>query len=517
MKGIGARLRDRAVAALQERLLGAAPVSALPAAPVAGRLGPPAFLAPNVAPDLAEGDRESHRLTAFAHWSARHALGETGAAERAVEVLAAWLRADRPGAGAAWDHPTDLTVRLVHLAAGFAWLGNAAPAELVASAAGSAGWHVRHLICRLPLDTDSGHQRVAHHVGLLVAGLTFPALPEARQAWSEASSRLGAGVDALTFADGSDRSGAPAFLAQSLWLVAIAHAVARTNGVSLPARAMSSWSRGVAFLDRLANENGTIPALGEAPFGEILPLPGVPLPGSLRTLSNRWGLDACDPAPLDARACWFLRREPEAGPRAPGARHWLAWSFPQDGLAVAVMTVRNEPLRVVVAAGSQSGGRLAHDAPLQVLVDVGARRLLADPGSGQPLREHHDGLRVRGAAPSRVQLRVARVDGKKARMEGSASLGGGAVWCRDVLLNQQRVRVTDRLEGRGGTVDLRWTIGPDWSIEGEGGKYVLRGGPHTVAVDLPAALTWCLEGGSALVGTGELAAGAEILSSFEVK
>lgn len=524
MKGLGARLRDRAGRlaprlheALQERLLGAAPVSVLAAAPVAGRLGPSAFLAPSMAPGLAEGERESHRLGAFAHWAARHALGETGAAERAVEILAGWLRADRPGEGVAWDHPTDLTVRLVHLAAGFAWLGKAAPAELVANAAGSAGWHVRHLTCRCPLDRDSGHLRVAHDVGLLVAGLTFPALPEARQVWSGASSRLGPGVDALTFPDGSDRSGAPSFLAQSLWLVAIAHAVARANGVALPALAMSSWSRGVAFLDRLANENGTVPALGEAPFGEILSLPGVPLPGSLRALSNRWGFDSGDSATPDARSCWFLGRDPEAEPRAPGLRYWTAWSFPQDGIAVAVMTVRNEPLRVVVAAGSASGGRFAHDAPLQLLVDVGARPLLADPGSGRPRREDHDGLVVRGAVPARVQLRVARVDGKKARMEGSVSLGGGAVWCRDVLLNQQRVRVTDRLEGRGGTVDLRWTMGPDWSIEGEGGKYVLRGGPHTVAVDLPAALTWCLEGGNALVGTGELAAGAEILCSFEVK
>ena len=263
-------LRTRAVRAVQSRLFGDAPVSPLPAEPLAGRLGPSAF-SPGAVPGGGESpaaeSRHAHRHDWFAHLAARHAAGEAGAAERAIEGLESWLRHDRPGQGAAWAHPTDLTARLVHQAAGFSWLGSAAPPALIALAAGSAAWHLRHLRARLPLGTGDEHRRVAHHAGVLIGGLTFPAIPEAREAWSEAASLLGPALDELTFGDGSDRSGAPAFLAQSLWLAAIAHAVARANGVALPTRALSSWSRGVRFLDRIANENGSIPPLGEARMG----------------------------------------------------------------------------------------------------------------------------------------------------------------------------------------------------------------------------------------------------------
>ncbi len=527
------KLRARAVRMVQSRASGAAPESALPAEPLAGRLGPAAFLpggVPGGSESFGEQSRDAHRHGWFARLAARHAAGDPGAGELAVEGLQSWLRHDRPGVGVAWAHPTDLAVRLVHQAAGFAWLGAAAPAELQALAAGSAAWHLRHLRVRLPLAAGDEHRRVAHHVGALVGGLTFPAIPEAREAWSEAASLLGPAVDELTFGDGSDRSGAPAFLAQSLWLVAIAYAVARANGVALPTLALSSWSRGVRFLDRIANDNGSIPPLGEAPFGQILELPGVPLAASLRVLAVRWGLDAPEPVTGDPRSRWFVRDErPEprggvSGPKpaatgAAAARTWTSWTFAEDGLAVAVMPVRNEALRVILAANTRSGGSLAHRAPLQLLVDVGASPLLADPGPGRPAREEHDGLVVRGLAPGESRLTIARVDGKKARLEGSASLGGGARWAREVLLNQQRVRVTDRLEGTGATVALRWTIGPSWAIEGAEGRYILRSGPHTVAVELPSALSWRLEPGPnpALVGAGALAAGAELLCSFEVR
>lgn len=527
------KLRTRAVRAVQSRIFGAPPVSPLPAEPLAGRLGPSAFR-PGAVPNGGESpsgeSRDAHRHDWFAHLAARHAAGEPGAADRAIEGLESWLRHDRPGQGAAWTHPTDLTARLIHQAAGFAWLGDAAPRELQALAAGSAAWHLRHLRIRLPLGPDDQHRRVAHHTGVLVGGLTFPAVPEAREAWSEAATLLGPALDELTFGDGSDRSGAPAFLAQSLWLTAIAHAVARANGVALPTRALSAWSRGVRFLDRIANENGTIPPLGEAPFGEMLALPGVPLAASLRELAIRWGLDAPEPVTGDARSRWFLRDEPPpprgatatvaAAPTgAAAARTWASWTFAEDGLAVAVMPARGEPLRVILAANARSDGPLAHHAPLQLLVDVGSRPLLADPGPGRPAREEHNGLVVRGFDSGESRLTIARVDGKKARLEGSVALPGGARWAREVLLNQQRVRVTDRLEGVGATVALRWTLGTVWAIEGAEGRYTLRSGPYTVVVELPSALAWRLEPGPvpAFVGAGALASGAELLSSFEVR
>ncbi len=522
-------LRTRAAGGLRGVLRGAAPHATRPVEPLAGPLGPPAFHpdhteggAPILLPEhwdaagnTAADARVAHRHGWFAELARRAANGDTPAGATAIAGLEGWLRFDLPGQGAGWTHGTDAAVRMVHWAAGLSWLGANVPTALAAAAAGSAGWHVRHLDVTLPLGRAHGHRRVAHHVGILVAALTFPAIPNARGAWTEAASALAGELDALTMGDGSDKGGAPAFLAQSAWLTAIAIAVARANGAALPSGATAAWSRAVAFLDRLTGD-GRLPALGDAPFGEILPVESPSLPTSLRTLAVAWGFDAGVPGGgPDPRARWFGGAV-SAVPAAP--KGWSVWTFAGDGIAIASMPVRGESFRVILAAGAESAGPHRHEAPLQLLADVGARPLLADPGSGVFAREAHDGLVLAGFEPRRARLHVARVDGKKARLEGSATFGRGRKWARDVLLNQQRLRVTDRLEGFGAAVTLTWTLGADWQIEGSGCAWTLKAGGHTVVVALPAELAWRHDVRlSCLVGQGVLPRDGEITCSFELR
>ncbi len=514
------RLRDRAEAELHARLVGPPPAATRAADPVPGRLGPRAFRADALgpAPEPVDSVREHHRLAWFAREARSAAQGDASAAAEAVRSLEAWLRQDVPGRGPGWEHPSDLTVRIVHLAAGFSWLGEAAPTAVQAFATGSVGWHLAQLRARMPVGGADGHRRLAHLVGLFVGGLQFPAAPDARQAWSEAASALGPAMERIVNPDGSDPSGAPAFLEQSLWLMAIAMGVARANGAALPDGATAAWARGVAYLDRLAGDGGEVPRLGEAPFGAVLPTPGSPLPASLRNLAVGWGLDAAPPAPgPDARAAWF---GVAAGPpAAPAAKAWATWCFAGSGTAVAALQVRGEALRAIFATRAHDSGPLAHPAPLQLLLDLGGKPLLADPGPGRPDRAEHNGLVLAGAPAGRARLDVARVDGKKVRFEGHVQHGRSGRWHRDVLLNQQRARVTDRLEGIAGTVHLRWQLGADWAIAGADRSWTLRRGVHSVAVELPKGLEWRLEAepAPAFVGTGQLAAGEEITSSFEVR
>ncbi len=522
-------LRSRAKTALWGVLQGPVPHATRPVEPLPGPLGPLAFR-----PDRAEdgplsvppqrwdapGDtateaRTAHRHGWFAELARRAANGDAQAGAGAIAGLEGWLRFDLPGQGGGWTHPTDAAVRVVHWAAGLSWLGASAPAPLVAAAAGSAAWHIRYLEATLPLGRHDGHRRVAHHVGILVAALTFPAIPNARSAWTEAAAALASELDALTMGDGSDKGGAPAFLAQSVWLTAIAIAVARANGAALPSHATAAWARAVAFLDRLSGE-GRLPSLGEAPFGDILAVDSPSLPTSLRTLAVGWGLDGGEAgAGPDPRARWFGH---SVSTTVAAPKGWSVWSFAGDGITIASMPVRGESFRVILAVGAASGGPHAHDTPLQLLADLGQRPLLADPGSGVREREAHDGLVLVGFEPGEAHLLVARVDGKKARLEGSATLGRGRLWARDVLLNQQRLRVTDRLEGVGGAVTLTWTLGADWQIEGAACAWTLRAGGHTVSVDLPAALTWRYDARRhCIVGRGALDSGGDITCSFELR
>ncbi len=546
-----APLRARVAAAFRARLLGVTASSTAPAEPIAGPMGPAAWLPPEVTPGTAAGpevaaprvpdrwgtaDRGAHTLAWFAELARRHAAGDATAAPRAVSALGAWLRHDIPGKGPGWEHPFDAAIRLVHLAAGFAWLGPAAPEPLRAHAAGSAAWHIAELRGRLPLGRGDGHRRVAHLVGVFVGALTFPAIPGAREAWSEAASGLGPAFEALVLPDGGDAGGAPRWLERSAWLGAFALAVGRVNGVALPRSATSGWVGAARFLDRLAGDIGTLPPLGEAP-----PLPmlgeGPGLPAVLRTLAAHWRLDAPEATPPDdPRLRWFGAAHlavPTAGPTGPalgthvresGAPRaasratpwWSMWTFHEDGLAIAAASAKGEPLRVIVHAQSRSEGPFAHPAPMQLLVDLGARPLLVDPGAGTPARAAHDGLVLRGREPTNPRLDVARVDGKKARLEGGASLGGNAHWHREVRLDQLRIRVTDRLEATGGEVSLRWSHGPDWEVSGDGREWTLRSGPFTVAVELPLGLAWRHEGG-AWLGEGALPAGGELRTNFEVR
>lgn len=547
-----APLQARVAAAFRARLLGVTAVATAPAEPISGPMGPAAWLLPGGAlggeatrpgsaslrvPDRwGTADRGAHTLAWFAELAHRHAAGDAAAAPDAVSALGAWLRHDIPGKGPGWEHPSDAAIRLVHLAAGFAWLGPAAPESLRAHAAGSAAWHIAELRGRLPLGRGDGHRRVAHLVGSFVGALTFPAIPGAREAWSEAASGLGPAFESLVLPDGGDAGGAPRWLERSVWLGAHALAVGRVNGVALPRAATSAWVGAVRFLDRLAGDVGTVPPIGEAPALPMLG-EGPGLPAVLRTLAAHWGLDPLDaPPPADPRLRWFgaaSATSVAAGPTGPalgthirdsGAPRaatratpwWSMWTFHEDGLAVAAASARGEPLRVILHAQARSGGPFAHAAPLQLLADLGGRPLLVDPGPGTPARAAHDGLVLRGREPTNARLGVGRVDGKKARLEGEASLGGTSRWFREVRLDQLRIRVTDRLQGTGGEVSLRWSHGPDWAVTGEGREWTLRAGAFTVAVELPLGLAWRHEGG-AWLGEGTLPAGAELRTMIEVR
>jgi hypothetical protein len=126
------------------------------------------------------------------------------------------------------------------------------------------------------------------------------------------------------------------------------------------------------------------------------------------------------------------------------------------------MRIKNRPSRVVAEMGTPDvRSPASHVAPLHVLWDVGETAVLADAGPSEGAGSltdwlaspaaHNvlllDGHTLADAVPA--VLGVARVDGKKARIEGHHTgwhrYRVPLTHERDVLLNQARLVITDRL------------------------------------------------------------------------
>ncbi len=523
------RLRGRARSWIERRLGREVPAAAQPAEPSDPRLGALAFsgqppLAP-VAPSAGGipaawagvEDRATHRHAWFASMARRGPHGDAEAAVEAQRALLAWLRQDVPGVGAAWVHPSDIAERLVHWHEGLSALGPGAPAELRAAMAGSAAWHLDHLDRRMPTAAGDGHRAVAHHAGAVVGGLTFPGLPGARAAWTEGASGLGLVWPNLVLADGADRAGSPSFLLRSAWLTAVAHAVARANGAALPGAALGHWAQAVWFLSRLDAGLGRLPALGAVP--DAHENDGYPLSWSLWNLARGWGLGsgegigAGDDPRAIALGLWPVADDPAARAErthAPRGSHtetkasWALSSFASDGYAVAHTRVRGVPTRLVVHAATHSRGPLATSIPLAVHLDLGDGAVIWGD----------TGVEVPGARRGPATLDLARVDGKKARVEGRCALGRLS-WSRTILLNQQRLFVTDQLDGPA-EVRVSFAIPGEWHREGQGNEFTLQRGTHSALVQLSPVLAWH-RNGAVFVGSGRVRAAEAFGFTLELR
>ena len=560
-----------------------APVSLRAAAPLASKLGilalrrgvagptaepPPSdwSLNPETGATLPTGanvqvgpwDHAAARKALRHGWFAAHAW-QVGASRddaghtEVIDALQSWLRQDLPGQGLGWAHPTDLAVRMLHWHAALSWVGPI-PDALREAMAGSAFWHIQHLIARMPRGERDVLRRVVHHAGLVIAGLTFPDLPNARQAWSVGLAGLKHDLPNLFFDDGSPRDAAPLVLADALWQVAVARAVAIANGIGFPSDADVALARGARFLERLGGGIPDLPGVGEAPVAAVLTNDesvGAALWDACLTWNIETGEAAAVPSP--ARLAWLGLSLPTARPEAPKA--WSRRVWREGGIAVAEHRIKNRPSRASAWFGTV-GRRspLSHPVPLHLLWDVGDLSVLADPGPGfdSPGQEAetsavatHSCLLLDGREPPEhvgATLVLARVDGKKCRIEGNFTgwrqAGIPLDHAREVLFNQARCIITDRLHGASGkrtgrhAMMLRWQMGPGWEITREGEDWIARQDGVTVVIKLPAALSWEVVTGQptpqlagwvggrpapCFIGNGGIESEVELVTSFEVR
>jgi hypothetical protein len=343
---------------------------------------------------------------------------------------------------------------------------------------------------------------------MIAGGFTFPSVPGARQLAASGLAGLRYQLGQQLFSDGPDQDHAPHWLAEVLWAVLIARSIARAQGAPFPALVDTKLAQGARYLQVLAGEIGTVPAIGESAL-PILPH-STPLAWSLWNAVLSLGLEKGDPASeasSDPRLSWLKLAAPSGAPVPLAGKTWALWSFREAGLHVAWMRIKNQPSRIVASFGNGRGSPLTHKLPLSVLWDVGATQVLSPSGI----------LFSEGCSKT---LR-ARVDGKKARIEGQCTTRN-ATHHRDLLLNQARLICTDLLTGLAGPIQLHWKPGPGWTLTAPSSPDASWSGTHSsglnLVIQLPSSLQWELDSVGTLVGSGSLQAGTnELISSFEIR
>jgi len=397
------------------------------------------------------------------------------------EVLA-WIAADRPGEGPAWQDPAQVACRLLHLAATWVWT-RPDPAA-AAAIGGSAQAHGRWLDRERPLH-GGDPARVLSDAARFVAGLAWPALPEARGWQGEAMAELRRAAPTLLGSDGAPLA-EPAQVARALWALALARAWAHAAGVGVPPQVNAALVQGSTSLWRLAGDSGVLPG-SEPPPPALLPLSSQPLAHSLRDLVLAWELDAGELATGDDPAVRRLAGADATGPWEAMALdgEWRMWSWRGTGLAVV-----HARLKGLLSRGwvRQQDGHVQWDLADQALV---------------------------WSTRAPAAMVVARVDGSKARIitvpPGSDAHADDRAE-REILFRQARLVVTDR-----GVDQVRWQLGAGWSLEpGDKGEYTAtRDGVTLVAkFDEGEGWTWTVQG-DRVEGRGDPA--VAVRSSFELR
>jgi len=480
---------------------------------------------------------------------AGHETGDRALARAASDALGEWLLQDVPGHGVAWAHASDAAARLMHWALGAGWLGDELDPDLRRRMAGSVPAHAAWLERGLSL-SEGDHKLVFQAAGLVVAGLAWPELPEARRRWSRGLALLGRALPRQLHDDGSALLGVPALSARMVSAVWVARAFCRENGVAFPADADAALARLSWTLRVLSEGTGTLPPIGACHQAPLL------APWGLDAARSAWnavvglGLapgDATPDADTDATAAWLSGRVVAPGAPLQAGNEWAMWAFRNSGTVVMLSEAKKRPVRLVFWGALPGDARPAaqvHGDGFQLLLDVGDVPVLVDPGADADhlelgLADAHgtclvDGRGVprrqgQGWAPFSGAVERARVDGRNGAVVVSHDGFGGGRYRRDLRAEGTKLVITERFEGLAdGDVEVRWPLGPGFEPEPAKHGWTATHAGVTLAIKLDESLDWRFERGLVLrdgepheacviVGRGTVTGNRRIRSTFELR
>jgi hypothetical protein len=194
--------------------------------------------------------------------------------ETALAVLESWAGANPPYRGVNWISGIEVALRLVSIALTVAAFEPDAlrfPERTLIRRMVAA--HGRHLRAFPSLHSSANNHRLAEGLGLLIAGLLVPDLPEARSWKGEGRQILEKEAYRQILADGVGVEQSPTYQAFSMEILAFATRLADDIGEPLAPTVIERLVDGAGFLLWLADDRGRVPAIGDDDEGRVLAQP----------------------------------------------------------------------------------------------------------------------------------------------------------------------------------------------------------------------------------------------------
>ncbi len=392
------------------------------------------FLQPVAALSLRRGDR------ALARW--------------ALDAVSSWMDANPPFRGVNWASGIELGLRLVSLAFVVAGAGTALDAKARTRLRSFVAAHGFWLARYPSLYSSANNHRVAEGLGLLVAGLIAPDLPQATS-WCNLGRRILAATPFSQFhADGTGKEQSPTYAAFVLEMLAFA---AVNDGVGLfTAEAQERIAAAARQLTLMVDGAGVPPRIGDDDEGRVVAVSHARerryVASIAAAIAGVFGIADLTWSRRDAHFRDLVFHSPEAvlAPAPIGVFHYSkgGYTIVREALGGRgiVLTFDHGPLGFTPLAAH------GHADALAVWLHVGAQPVIIDAGTGL----YHAGGSLR------EQMRSSFAHNTLIVGDESQSLTAGPFnW---------------RHKARTQIVDFR--SGPDWSVTARHDGYRRRFGVY---------------------------------------
>jgi hypothetical protein len=318
---------------------------------------------------------QAYRLTGDPSWG-----------EAFVAMVREWAAANPPGRGIQWGSSLEVALRLISWLWALALFGDALPPAFEAELLGMVGEHAAHVERYLSRYFAPNTHLTGEALGLLYAGLL---LPDPRR-WAERGVEiLSEEAERQILDDGVYFEQSTCYQRYTAEIYLHALILAARGGMAFPDRVGERVQRLLDFLLWTAHPQGSMPMLGDADGGWLLPLERR-APGDLRGI-------------FSTAAAWFGRADyaKAAGGVAPETL-WLLGSdgldafdrltpadpegdpsrlFPDGGQVVMRDSWRPDAQRLLFDVGPLGDLGHAHADLLAVEVAAFGRPFVVDPGT----------------------------------------------------------------------------------------------------------------------------------------
>jgi len=462
------------------------------------------------------------------------AAPDTPLIDEVFAVLETWADANPPFAGVNWFSGIELAMRMVTItlvaaAVSPERMGPERTALLGRLVAAHAYW-----LHRYPSRYSSANNHlVAEGLGLLLAGLLFPAAAHADIYRAEGRTILEREADLQILPDGVGAEQSPTYQAFTMEMLAFGALVAESTGAPLAGSVTDRLVAGAQFLRTLMDDAGTCPHIGDDDEGRVIGCPPDREPryvaSVVAAVAGLAGRPDLAPPGRDAHLRDALFCAPAEGAAASDGLH----VFAEGGYSIArirehgrcaVLTFDHGPLGYLKLSAH------GHADTLALWLSVDDQPVLVDAGTYL----YHSGGAMRNRLRSSLAHNTLTIGEASSSVPSSAFSWGvrahgrlisrtDALWWtlqadHDGYLRRHGIRhrrtvarepggllVTDQLDGATGDLPVRigFVLHPDVDCVIEAERAVLtRNGTALVTLGLPAALRALMVRGDSEQGMG---------------